>query len=102
LGFGAGKYKSSSSISFNKISLSEYEYMRAVISIMSAENMTLKKQLKTREELIRASYKESRVLQEQLHEDSRSLQKQFQRFMESFLQGHSHLPPCSNPPYALW
>jgi len=63
---------------------------------MSAENMELKERLKTNEELIRASQKESRLAREQSQqskEDSRWLREQFQKFMESFTQGHSHLPP---------
>ena len=49
---------------------------------MSVENMELKEQLKTYEELIRSS-----------HEESCLLREQFQKFMKSFSQGHSHLPP---------
>ncbi|AES97172.1 hypothetical protein MTR_5g046450 [Medicago truncatula] len=60
---------------------------------MSAENMELKERLKTNEELIRASQEESRFAREQSQEDSRLLREQFQKFMESFTQGHSDIPP---------
>ena len=92
----AGKYKSSSSRSSDGISPSEYEHMRSAISKMSDENMELKERLKTNEELIRASQEDSRLAQEQSQqsqEDSRLLREQLQKFMESFAQGHSHLPP---------
>jgi hypothetical protein len=72
-GFGVGKYKHSSFTSLDNISPFEYEHTRAVISKTSAENMALKEKLKTREELIRASHNESRVLREQSREDSCSL-----------------------------
>jgi hypothetical protein len=49
---------------------------------MSAENMELKERLNTNDELIRASQEESRLAREQ-----------FQKFMESFQQDNSHLPP---------
>jgi len=96
LGTEAGKYKPSSSRSSDGILPSEYKHMTIAISKMSAENMELKERLKTNEELIRASQKESRLAREQSQqskEDSRWLREQFQKFMESFTQGHSHLPP---------
>jgi len=93
LGATAGKYKPSSSRSFDGISPSEYEHMRTAISKMLAENMELMERSKTNEELIRASHEESRLAREQSQEDSRLLREQFQKFMESFAQGHSHLPP---------
>jgi len=48
--------------------------------------------MKTNEELIRASQEVSHLVQEQSQEDSRFLREQFQKFMESFAQGYSHLP----------
>jgi hypothetical protein len=47
LGLEAGKYKPSSSRSFDIISPSEYEYMGTVIFKMSTENMAFMEQLKT-------------------------------------------------------
>ncbi|AES97948.2 hypothetical protein MTR_5g062110 [Medicago truncatula] len=70
-----------------------FGHMRTAISKMSAENMELKERLKTNEELIRASQRESRLAREQSQEDSRLLREQFQKFMESFTQSHSYLPP---------
>ncbi|KEH43854.1 hypothetical protein MTR_1g103480 [Medicago truncatula] len=72
--------------------------MRTAVSKMSAENMELNERLKTNEELIRASQEESRLVQEQSQEDSRLLREQFQKFMEYFSQGHSHLPPYQPHP----
>jgi len=91
-GFGpeAGKYKPSSSRSFDGISPSEYEHMRTVISKMSAENMTLKEQLKTHEELICASKGESSLLREQSQEDSHLLREQFQK-LRSFFHKAIHI-----------
>ena len=54
--------------------------------------MELKEPMKTNEELIRASQEVSHLVQEQSQEDSRFLREQFQKFMESFAQGYSHLP----------
>ena len=82
LGPEVGKYKPSSYRSSYNISLAKYEHMRTEMSKMSAENMEFKEQLKTCEELIRSSQEESRFLREK-----------FQKFMESFSQGHSHQPP---------
>ena len=73
LGSEAGKYKPS--------------------SCRSSDGKELKERLKTNEELICASQEESRLAREQSQEDSRLLREQFQKFMESFTQGHSHLPP---------
>ncbi|RHN72697.1 hypothetical protein MtrunA17_Chr2g0290591 [Medicago truncatula] len=84
LGPEAGKYKPSTSIPFDNISPSEYEHMMTVISKMSVENMTLKEQLKTHEELIRSSKVESRLLRERSHEDSCLLREQFQKFRSLF------------------
>ena len=70
-----GKYKPSSSRSFDGVSPSEHEHMRTAISKMSAENMELKERSKTNEELIRASQEESRLAREQSHEDSRLLRE---------------------------
>ncbi|XP_058767311.1 uncharacterized protein LOC131640986 [Vicia villosa] len=80
LGPEAAKYKPSKSFTSDCISSSEYEQMRTVISDLSVENKTLKDKLKTREDLIRASQEDSRLLREQLF-----------RFMETFSAGH--LPP---------
>jgi len=110
LGAEAGKYKPSTSRSSDGISPSEYEQMKTAISKMSAENIDFKERLKTNEELIRASQEESRLareqsrlareqshlVQEQSQKDSRLLREQLQKFMESFAQGHSHLPPFIN------
>ena len=99
LGPEAGKYKPFVSSTSDGISLSEYEHMRAVISNLSAENMTLKDQLKTHEDLIRASQEESISTREEsrlAREESRLLREQFQQFMERFSLGHSHLPPRSD------
>jgi hypothetical protein len=68
-------------------------------SIMSnsAENMTLKYQLRTHEDLIRASQEESISTREEsrlAREESRLLREQFQQFMKTFSLGQSHLPPC--------
>ena len=103
LGPEAGKHKPSvSSTSFDGISpsTSEYEHMRAAISKLSAENMTLREQLKTHEELIRASQEELKTHGELIRasqEESRLLRKQFQQFLESFSLGHPPPPPpCSD------
>ncbi|KAK2451908.1 hypothetical protein QL285_010918 [Trifolium repens] len=99
LGPEAGKYKPFVSSTSDGISLSEYEHMRAVISNLSAENMILKDQLKTHEDLIRASQEESISTREEsclAQEESRLLREQFQQFMKSFSLGHSHLPPRSD------
>jgi hypothetical protein len=64
----------------NDISLSKYDHMRAVISNLSAENMTLKEKLKTHEDLIRASQTKSILTREESHlalEKSRLLQEPF-------------------------
>ncbi|KAL2326330.1 hypothetical protein Fmac_025388 [Flemingia macrophylla] len=76
LGSEAGKYKPSSSRSSNGISNSEYEQMRNLVSNLSQENKTLKEQLQTHSELIRASQEESRMVREQLRQ-----------FMETFSLG---------------
>ncbi|KAK2441843.1 hypothetical protein QL285_013089 [Trifolium repens] len=97
LGPEAGKYKPFVSSTSNGISQSEYEHMRAVISNLSAENMTLKDKLKTHEDLIRASQEESISTREEsrlAREESRLLREQFQQFMKTFSLGQSHLPPC--------
>ncbi|KAL2347974.1 hypothetical protein Fmac_001974 [Flemingia macrophylla] len=55
----AGKYKPSSSRLFDGISNYEYEKMRNLVSNLSQENKTLKEQLQSHLELIRASQEES-------------------------------------------
>ncbi|TKY63655.1 hypothetical protein E2542_SST13533 [Spatholobus suberectus] len=89
LGSEAGKYKpSSSSISFDGISLSEYEQMRSLVSKVTEENKNLKEQLQTHLKMIRASQEESRLFREQMT-----------RFMESFSLGcASQLVQCGPEP----
>ncbi|KAL2333580.1 hypothetical protein Fmac_014793 [Flemingia macrophylla] len=58
LGSEAGKYKASSSGSYDGISNSEYEHMKNLVSNLSEENKTLKEQLQSHSELICASQEE--------------------------------------------
>ncbi|KAL2318603.1 hypothetical protein Fmac_032479 [Flemingia macrophylla] len=89
LGSKAGKYKASSSGSYDGISNSEYEQMKNLVSNLSEENRTLKEQLQSHSEMIRASQEESRLVREQLRQ-----------FMETFSPGlasqHLH-PPQPSP-----
>ncbi|KAL2342606.1 hypothetical protein Fmac_003891 [Flemingia macrophylla] len=89
LGSEAGKYKASSSGSYDGISNSEYEQMKNLVSNLSEENRTLKEQLQSHSEMIRASQEESRLVREQLRQ-----------FMETFsprlASQHLH-PPQPSP-----
>lgn len=89
LGPEAGKYKpSASTTSYDGVSPSEYQQMRTLVTNLSDENKSLKEQLQSHEELIRASQEESRLVREQLLQ-----------FMESFSLSHpSSLAPRPNPP----
>ncbi|KAL2346969.1 hypothetical protein Fmac_000969 [Flemingia macrophylla] len=89
LGSEAGKYKPSSSGSYDGISNSEYEQMKNLISNLSEENKTLKEQLQSHSELIRASQEESRLVREQA-----------EQFMETFSLGLASQPlhPPQPPP----
>ncbi|XP_029128162.1 uncharacterized protein LOC109803761 [Cajanus cajan] len=83
LGSEAGKYKPSSTF-LDGISNPEYEQMKNLVSNLSEENKTLKEQLKSHADLIRASQEESRLVREQL-----------KQFMEMFSQ--SSRPPQPPP-----
>ncbi|XP_029126066.1 uncharacterized protein LOC109792804 isoform X2 [Cajanus cajan] len=84
LGSEAGKYEPSSSTFLDGISNLEYEQMKNLVSNLSEENKTLKEQLQSHADLIRASQEESRLVREQL-----------KQFMEMFSQS-SH-PPQPTP-----
>ncbi|KAL2326932.1 hypothetical protein Fmac_020359 [Flemingia macrophylla] len=89
LGSEVGKYRPSSSRSSDGISNSEYEQMRNLVSNLSQENKTLKEQLQTHSELIRAPQEESQMVREQLRQ-----------FMETFslgLASQSSRPPQPPP-----
>ena len=102
LGSEAGKYKASTSRSFDGIFHSEYEQMKSLVSSLTVENKTLHERLETHEdrfrsneELIRSSQEESHILREQLY-----------NFMQNFslsrpfpLPSHADpLPPPPQPP----
>ena len=82
LGSEAGKIKPSSSRVSDGISNSEYEQMKIFVSNLSEENKTLKEQLQSHSELIRASQEESRLVREQLRQ-----------FMETFSLEVASRPP---------
>ncbi|XP_020227319.1 uncharacterized protein LOC109808653 isoform X2 [Cajanus cajan] len=84
LGSEAGKYKPSSSTFLEGISTPEYQQMKNLVSNLSEENKSLKEQLQSHADLIRASQEESRLVREQL-----------KQFMEMFSQ--SSRPPQPPP-----
>ncbi|XP_020208217.1 uncharacterized protein LOC109793165 [Cajanus cajan] len=82
LGSEAGKYKPSSSTFLEGISTPEYQQMKNLVSNLSEENKSLKEQLQSHADLIRASQEESRLVREQL-----------KQFMEMFSQSSRPLQP---------